>query len=636
MNNYGFDIGSALHNKVLTAFKDRLKLAQSGHSKRTDKWKTNEDMLKAYVPETDNDRLRSTARKVDGTPQYTTIEVPYSYALMLTLHTYLTSTFLSRTPILQMSGRHGESQQAEQAVEALLDYQIMSGNNLPVLYIWLLDPLRYGHGVIGQYWDEEQIAVSSRVPVARKFLGADIPGTEKMETLQQVVRGYVGTRLYNIRPQDFFHDPRLPFWRMQEGEFCIRYDQIGWSAAKQRERNGIYFNMELAAKSLKEPSFRDTGSSRTNLANGASIDQTILKDSAGNPTRLNIHEFYWEIIPKDFELGNGDRAEKWVFTIANESVVIGCQPLGLLHNKWPFDGLEYEIGGYELFNRSVLEVSKTLNDTLTWLFNSHFFNVRKTLNDQFFVDPTMISMEDMEDPNPGRLVRLKPAAYGKPVDQFVKQFQTVDVTRQHVQDSGFVADLMQKLLGANENLMGNTQGSRHTATEVRSATANAVNRIKTVCEWMSATGFAPMATKMLQVSQQMYDEERKFRIVGDLTQWGEKFITVTPDQIAGFYDFVHVDGTMPIDRYAQANLWQQLLGGVAQLPQIMGAYDMPKIFAFVAQLAGLKNINQFRIQVLPDNTMQNSIAAGNSVPLEAVQMGNQNEPGQIPGMGATG
>ena len=636
MNNYGFTPGSELHTRVLSAFRDRLRLGRNGHAKRNALWSQNEDMLKAYVPESDNDALRKQSRKDEGTPQYTTIEVPYSYALMLTLHTYLTSTFLSRTPILQMSGRHGESQQAEQAVEALLDYQITSGGNLPALYIWLLDPLRYGHGVIGQYWDEEQIAVSARVPVARKFLGADIPGTETMKTIQQVLQGYVGTRLYNVRPQDFFHDPRLPFWRMQEGEFCIRFDQIGWSTAKTRERNGVYFNIEAAAKSMNQPGYRDPGSARTSLANDSTVDQSILRDADGNPSRLNIHEFYWEIVPRDFNLGDGEIAEKWVFTIANETTIIGCQPLGLLHNKWPFDGLEYEVGGYELFNRSVLEVSKTLNDTLTWLFNSHFFNVRKTLNDQFFVDPSMVSMEDMEDPNPGRLVRLKPAAYGKPVDQFVKQFPVVDVTRQHVQDSGFVADLMQKLLGANENLMGNTQGTRHTATEVRSATANAVNRIKTVCEWMSATGFAPLATKMLQSSQQLYDMERKFRIVGDLTQWGERFITVTPDQIAGFYDFVPVDGTMPIDRYAQANLWQQLLGGVAQLPQVMGAYDMPKIFAFVAQLAGLKNVNQFRIQVLPDAQMQQQITAGNSVPLEAVSMGNSNEPGQIPGMGATG
>lgn len=636
IDNYGFDIGSEKHRRILTAFQDRLRMGRTGHNLRTTQWSKNEDTMKAYVPESDNDALRKQSRTLDGTPQYTTIEVPYSYAMMLTLHTYLTSIFLSRTPIVQVSGRHGEDQQAEQSIEALLDYQITTGGNLPALYIWILDPLRYGIGVVGQYWDDEQIAVSTRLPVARQFLGQAIPGTEKMETIQQLVRGYSGTRLFNVRPQDFFHDPRVPAWRYQEGEFCFRFDQIGWSKAKERESNGVYFNLDEAAKNSTQPRFREMGSPRTHLANDTFIDQSILKDSKGNPTRLNIYEFYWEIIPFDYGLGDGKKPEKWVFTVANEQVIIGCQPLGMLHNKWPFDILEYEIGGYELYNRSVLEIAQTLNDTLTWLFNSHFYNVRKTLNDQFFVDPTMIEMRDMEDPNPGRLVRLKPAAYGKPVDQFVKQFPSVDVTRSHVQDSGMVADLLQKLLGSNENLMGNTQGSRHTATEVRSATSNAVNRIKTVGEWMSATGFSPMAQKMIQMTQQMYDDDRKFKIVGDLTQWGQKFINVTPDQISGFYDFVPVDGTMPIDRFAQANLWQQIMAGMAQMPQLLAAYDMPKIFAFVAQLAGLKNINQFRLQILPDAQMMQQAQSGQSVPLESVTAGNPNEPGQVPGVGATG
>lgn len=634
--NYGLDVGSQRHRDIISAFTKRLRLADSGFNQRSKAWAENEDTMKAYVPADDDEALRK-ADKKRGNPQYTTIEVPFSYAMMLTLHTYLTSIFLSRTPILQVSGRHGETQQSEQCMEALLDYQVTSGGNLPPLYIWILDPLRYGVGVIGQYWDEEEIAVSKRVPVARSFLGSPIPGTESMKTIQEIIKGYEGTRLYNVRPQDFKPDPRVPIWRFQEGEFVIRYEQIGWNKAKDRERAGMYFNLDAVAKAApSNPRYRDTGSPRTTLPDNYALEGTNLNDKSGNPTRLNIHEFYWEIIPSEWGMGDGKRMEKWVFTIANETIVMGCQPLGMLHNKWPFDVLEYEVGGYELFNRSVLEVAQPLNDTLTWLFNSHFFNVRKTLNDQFFVDPTMIEMRDLEDPGPGRLVRLKPAAYGLPVDQFVKQFPTVDVTQQNMRDTGMVSDLMQKLLGANDNLMGAVQGSRHTATEVRSASSNAVNRIKTVGEWQSATGWSTLTAKMISMSQQLFTAERKFRVVGDLSQWGEKYLMVTPEQIAGAYDFVPVDGTMPIDRYAQANLWQQLLAGVAQQPAIMQSYDMPKIFAFVAQLAGLKNITQFRVQAVPDAVMQARAQSGQSVPLENVAPGNPSEPGQIPGMGATG
>lgn len=625
------------HKKLMQAFGDRIKIGRSGLSQRLVKWKENEDMLKAYMPASDNDTLRKTARKA-GTPQYTTMEVPFSYAMMLTIHTYLTSIFLSRDPILQVQGRHGESQQAEQCIEALLGYQLTTGGALPFLYVWLLDPLRYGHGVLGHYWDEETISSTQRVQEPITFLGLPIPGQMKWAERIIQTRGYVGARFFNVRVQDFMHDPRLPLCRFQEGEFVIRWDQLGWNRVVERKASGTYFNVEEAQKGagtgVGAAQNRDQGSSQTMLPQNAWLDQQLFSADGKSPARLNIHEFYFELVPADYGLGVSKLPERWVFTVANERVIIGAQPLGLYHNKWPFDVLEYEIGGYELFNRSVLEITKTLNDTMTWLFNSHFYNVRKTMNDQFIVDPSMVEMRDLEDPNPGRLVRLKPAAYGKSVDSVMKQFATQDITRAHMQDTEMVSEIMQRITGANDSVMGAVNaGGRKTATEVRTSSTFGVNRLKTIGEYWSATGWAPMTQKLIQTSQQMYDTERKYRILGDLSQWGERYINVGPEQIAGFYDFTPIDGTLPVDRFAQANLWQQIMQGMTKMPQVLQAYDMPKIFAFVAQLAGLKNIQQFKVQVLPDSVMQARLKAGNSVPITE---GNPMEPGQIPGVGPTG
>jgi len=633
-SNIEIPYGSPKHTQLLNAFKTRLKLARSGISQRSQKWKENEDMLKAYMPASENDELRKAARKA-GQPNYTTIEVPYSYAVMLTLHTYLTSIFMSRSPIIQVNGRHGESQQAEQCIEALLDYQVGVGGAMPIFYVWLLDPLRYGHGVLGHYWDEEMISTTVEVEEPVTFLGIEIPGRKpkKVRTTQQV-KGYCGTKFYNVRPQDFLFDARVPLMHFQDGEFVIRFTQLGWNRAVERKAAGQYFNMEEARASHTHADYRDMGSSQTHLPNNGWLDTQLFDVDTKNPAILNLHEFYFELIPSEYGLSQSDLPEKWVFTVANERVIIGAQPLNFLHNKWPFDVLEYEIGGYELYNRSTLEITKTLNDTITWLFNSHFYNVRKTLNDQFVVDPSMIEMRDMEDPNPGRLIRLKPAAYGKPVDAFVKQFQTVDVTRSNMSDTEAVSQLMQRVTGATDNIMGQVNSSgRKTATEVRGSTEFGIGRLKTVAEWWGCTGWSPMTQKVIQTTQQMYDQERKYRICGDLSQWGERYLNVTPDDIAGFYDFVPVDGTLPIDRFAQANLWQQIMAGLYKAPDLMAQYDMPKMFAFVAQLAGLKNISQFKIQVTPDMQMQQSIAAGNSVPIAE---GHAVEPGQIAGLGPPG
>lgn len=623
---------SELHRKIIAAFQHRKQLADQERSKRVAKWAENEEIQQAYIKETENDAIRDDARS-QGQPQYTTIDIPYSYAMMLTLHTYVTNIFLSRSTIFQLMGRHGESEHSVLGMEALLDYCLVSGRNLPQLYVWLLDPFKYGAGIIGHYWDREEIAITQRRMQPDMFLGEPVPGTETEVVEQTIVPGYEGIRLYNVRPQDFYHDPRVPFLRFQEGEFCIRYQKISWSKVKQREQAGFYINIDRAKRLRPSNSDRDRGSPQVTLPVDDDYRDSNRSPDQDHPDFLNSYEFYWDMVPKEWGLGSGERTEKWVFTIAENNLIIGAQPLGLLHGRYPFDVLEFEVNGHSLFNRSVLEVAQPLNQTLTWLFNSHYFNVRKAVNDQFFVDPTMIEIRDLEDPNPGRLVRLKPAAYGKPVDQFVRQFPVMDVTQNNMKDATIVAELLQKLVGANDTMMGSTESSRNTATEVRSAMGHAQSRSKTTAEWFSATGFSSLAQNMIQTTQQLYSSTQKYRIVGDLALYGKKYIEVTPDSITGFYDYVPVDGNAPIDRFAQANLWQQLFMGMAQYPGVLQEYNVAGIFAYVAQLAGCKNINQFRINVMSDEQIMQQVQRGNMAPISP---NNLQEPGQIPGMGATG
>jgi hypothetical protein len=54
-------------------------------------------------------------------------------------------------------------------------------------------------------------------------------------------------------------------------------------------------------------------------------------------------------------------------------------------------------------------------------------------------------------------------------------------------------------------------------------------------------------------------------------------------------------------------------------PQVAMQYDVGKIFAWMAQLGGLKNINQMKLQaqVVPDAQLQQQAGAGNVIPLRA-------------------
>lgn len=636
--------GTEKHRKISAAVWDRLRISQDEYDSRFADMLKMEKQFSAYVPERDVDKQRKDKKDDTGERDYTDVEIPYSYALLMTAHTYYTSVFLSRNPALQVQGRHGESEQQTQAMEAMLDYQLSVGANLPPLFVWLLDPGRYGYGIIGHYWDKEYVTTREYVEEIPTFLGLPIPGAKpKRVAVTKTTPAYQGARIYNVRPQDFFPDPRVSLGNFQRGEFCGRYVEIPWHELVQGERGGRYFNVD-ALKAAQEATISgNVGSSTRDRGAEDILDFMKLPDNgvtgfAGMEIPSGIvkgHEVFVRLYPNEWGLGPEDMCEVWVFTRSQTGIVFGAQPLGMFHGKFPFDVLQAEPEMYSLFSASMLERIKPMSDAMSWLLNSHMYNVRSVLNNQLVVDPSRAVMKDLENPNAGKIIRLKPAAYGQDVRSIISQLQVGDVTRGHLSDMQMFEQITQRVLGVNDNVMGMVNaGGRKTATEVRSSTSFSVNRLKTTCEWFSATGFAPLTQKLIQMTQQMYDQEQKFRIVGDIGALAPNFAMVTPETIAGFYDFVPVDGTLPIDRFAQANLWQMLIGQIRNFPQLMQGVDVVKLFGWVANLAGLKNFNQFRLQVVPDMLLQQQAQAGNVVPLRGAPP-QLTEPQQIPGMGQT-
>jgi len=605
-----------LHRFILDAVLRRRDFSQDKMRERHAAWRRNEENFIAYMPEKDVDKQRRNLREVSGEPQFTTLRIPFDYAVLMSAHTYWTSVFLGRSPVLQYEGRTGSSEDGVLAIEAMMGYQTNVGRMLPNWYIWLLDVGKYGLAIAGSHWDREKIVVNREIDVPDSFLGVDL-GTAQTEMKRFVMDGYQGNRLYNVRPWDFFPDPRVTVQRMQEGEFCGRYTQVGWNAIAKGTANGRYFNVDILRNMRHSAAdIRDRGSEKIVLPFGP--NEGVSRLDIIDMNSVDLLEMYIELIPRDWGLGSSSFPEKWVFVIANDRVVIGAQPLGDYHNKFPFYILEYEPDGHAMFKRSLLEIVGPMTDVITWLINTHFYNTRKSLNDMFVVDPTKIVLKDLKDPSPGKIIRLKEEMYGQDVRNAIWQFPVNNVTQQHLADTEILGSLIQRVSGVNDNIMGllNT-GGRKTATEVRTSSTFGINRLKTVAEWFSATGVNDMSQVLLQTTQQHYSGREKLRLAGDffLHQGAQKWLEVSPNDIQGFYDFVPVDGTLPVDRFAQVSMWTNLLQQMSTSPQVLQQYDLGRIFAWIAQLGGLKNIHRFKIQVQePEELLQQS-QAGNVVPI---------------------
>jgi len=610
---------SPLHKKLCAMIQSRIKLAQKDQTEQQTIWRKAEERTLAYVHESEADAVRRNKRDNAGKPTYTTIQLPYSYALLMSAHTYWTSVFFGRSPVHQYSGRHGESEMQVQAVEALIDYQMEVGRILAPYYIWFYDAGKYGMGVLGEYWEVEKIAYGQLAEMPD-------PQTGVMSLFQATVEleGYRGNKVYNVNPFDFWTDPRVPKKNFQEGEFCFVLKRMIWNDVVQRTAGGYYMNTadlrhNASAKHTTENSQQLKRPDWTSMEVSSDWDDNGRNTEAKHPSTVFAYEFYVSLIPKEWGVGPESFPQKWCFTITeNFALIIGACPLGLMHGRFPFAIIEPEVEGYAANARGIPEIVAPLQNTMDWLINSHFYNVRQTLNNQFIVDPSKLVLKDVESGEPGFIWRLRPEAFGTDIRSIFTQVPVTDVTRQNMTDLQQMFGLGERTLGINDQIMGvlNT-GGRKTATEVRTAAGFGTNRLKTNTEYMSAMGFSSHSMRLVQNSQQFYDGAQKLKIVGDLAMGaGPRFMEVSPDMIMGFFNFSPVDGTLPVDRMAQANLWKDMMGSLRMMPpQVAMGYDWVKIFSWVGSLAGLKNINQFKVQVVPDGSMDAQVQAGNVIPM---------------------
>lgn len=585
---------SELHKKVYEALDARVKLAEQGMNTLQAAWDKVEKMCAFYVKESELDGVRRTQRDA-GVPQYTTVEIPYVYAQTLAAHTYITSVLLGRRPIWEVQGSHGEAENSVFAVETLLDYQVRMAAMEPVYYVWLWDALKYGIGIICEYWKEESYNVSHFEEVPVRVDGIAIPDKFETQRVIETVEGYKGNTIFNVRPYDLIGDPRVPLSQVDKAEFIGRKIEMLWPEFVQGVAAGRYFNKEAAKKVFRGANYRErheaTGINLPKVDYSGTNEAAMLHPARGYEMEVNL-------IPSMWGLGSSSLPEKWCFTVLDK-IIVEAVPLNRRHNRFSYSIIETEVEGYNFVKRGMLEVGTSLNQVLNWLVNSHFYSVRKTLNGDIVYDPTMVSQTDVLDPQPGRRIKLKPEAYGRDVRSAIHNLTLGgDVTQSHLADTNYVGMMLQRLLGVSDTTVGvPQQGGRRTATESRIASAGSVGRMKTVAEYMGAMGVRPHVQKLIMNTQQLYSEERIFRIAGDSLLNGQQVMRIKREDLQGGFEYVPVDGNLPLDRYAVVAMWGNLFAQVKNLPQVMAAYDMGRIFEWVAQQGGIRNIRQFKVQV---------------------------------------
>ena len=609
--------------RIITFIRHHFQMADRVVGARSDKWNDVEDRWRAYIVPSE----RSDQSGKLTYPWEETVIIPYTYALGQAICAYLYTIFMSQNPLQQLQPAASDYVKAADRMELVLDHYARQMGAPLLLWGWILDAIKYGVGITKTLWQTEVNRIPTQIRTPVSLLGIPL-GTTNQTVMRDMIT-FDGPRSWCTDPWMWFPDPRMPVARFQEGTFCGELQWVSWMYLKSLEKSadnpdGVYEDVDEIPRWGYSQALSVYRQSRRLMAMG-------LPDLFQEPTYLKdrgfvlLEELWARIIPSDLGLGSGSRPEMWVFTCANRQKIIRKERVRDSHGKFPYSVWEYSPDMHTTQNPGMPEVVMPLQDFADWLFNSHIENTRKALNNEFIVDPQRIYMEDITNPAPFRIIRLRPEYMGTNVQDAIFQLPVQDVTRNHLQDVQMIFDLMQRTSAALDALMGVPSARRKTASEATGTFQLAANRLKVLVQLMSTEGFVPWTKLQVALIQQWMTDALMVKIVGarqaeDTVGMAEgSLIEVNPEDILGEFFFPVHDGSMPIDPVRTSESWERIMGGMAKIPPLMAQYDIGKVFERAVRTLGVRNIEDFKIKarVMPDGQVQQGVQRGNLIPAGA-------------------
>jgi hypothetical protein len=621
--------GSEAHNKIKAEVLLRAQESYSIMSKRHSSWNSIDNMLEAYIKP---DELEKKLKANDARKPVS-IVVPHSFAVLETILTYLVMAFF-QDPILQYDGAGPEDMVGAKLLELCVDSQMRRSQGALTLHTMFRDSIAYGIGPVVAGWKRSwgkrivKQDVTFLSNLAKRFGLSDKTTKKSIPTLL-----YEGMDLQNIDPYMILPDTNYPIHKAGNSEY------FGW--VEERSLNSLLeeelwpesdlFNVRYLKGYPQTSSQFTVNPSKRGFKYGLN-ERHAHATGTNSRTLINM---YVNLIPRDWKLTPSEYPEKWLFILADDTVVISARPLNLTHNSIPVVLASPDYDGYSAAPISRLETILGLQEVLNFLFNSHVANVRRAVNNMFVVDPSLVNMPDFDNPEGGLLLRIKRAQWGRGVEGAVTQLQINDVTKQNIIDAFSIMDMDQRVTGATDQMMGMMRkgGERHSATEARGTLVNAANRMERIAKITSLQAMQPLSYLVAYHTQQLMSEETYVNITGDwLEALGQEYdlsqgkVKVSPFDILVPFDVIPRDGSLPIDVSGISNSWIELYRMMSQNPSLMGGFKMVKIFMHIARLMGAKDISQFiqaggeqKIQTMNDEQVAQEQQKGNLVPVNSLQ-----------------
>lgn len=598
MDRLGVD--PKFHDNIRSHLLSRLKASETAMSKFYARWSVNEKKVQAYIDLPKYEQLLKDMNDTGSPPSPVSITFPYAFATLWTVVTYMVHTFTGRKPMFQVAASKSESVQSAKNMETVLQWNADATRMVSSLMQYFVDGELYGVAVVRCLW-KQKFSKRSRwksLEGVEKWLASAL-NKPVQERVRETALVFEGNEVVNVDPYMFFPDPNVPMNKVnKEGEFVFWRTYTGKHTLLEAQAAGQIKYVDRASGQM--PINQTTGDSARGRGFGGDSNPGLRTNNPGLANSYQVDQGSVVIIPAELGLGESKSPEKWLFTILNKDQIVQMEPLDLEHDMHPVAVTEPNTMGYGFGQMSLIDYIGPIQDTLSWLLNSHMHNVRSTINNSFIVNPAMVEMQDLRTPNPdGKIIRLKAAAMGMDVRQAVQQLAVTDVTANHMNDLGTFMKTGDAASGVSDNMRGiQDGGGRKTATEVRTSSEAGASRLASKAIAYSSQGLVDLTEQMSVNLQANMSAPVFLSIVGE--EGRDAPIEIKPDSVVGDFYYPTHDGTLPIDRVAMVDVWKEIMLAVAQDPELRKKFSLDKIFEFTAKLGGATNIESFKVQIAPE------------------------------------
>ena len=592
-------------DKTIVGYINNRMLA-SEHSMATNikTWLENEAQYNAELIPTAEDKDRK--RVAEDQPIYVPLRIPYTYAAVQTYLTYLLALFTKRRPMFQLLGRTTKDMPTAKEMEQVLHNNAINRGFVIQVHTWLRDAMIFNRGIMWRDWYKQ---TSKKVRVTQKqMLGVSVgePIRELVETLEDE-----GNDIFASSPYDTYFDPGVTMQQIQEGEFVARVYYKTWTQVLSMMEQKKYWDVRDRIPKSSSVSWKNRG----NAPRPGDSENDTTSYEHGRPAVEMIDKII-RLVPSEWKLGDSTFPEYWRIIVANGATVIWAEKLAIY--EFPCYVIEPDFDGRTLHTKGIVSMMQPLQEVLSWLINSHMDSVRKSINNKLIIDPSMVEWDDVVKNKP--YIRMSKRAQGKPASTAVHQLQMYDITKGHLQDLDVVTELLTRISAATENFMGIVnQGGRKTATEVRSANTLAGSRIEKTALVIGHQGWLPLTKGLVNGIQDNLTATMFYRDF--LGEDPTKLLEIDPQRLKdGHFNYPPIDPTIPVDRQAIAAAWGDLIGIIGQSEGLGQTYDVGKMLGEWAELSGIKNLENFKIQAVTGQPGGPNASDGIPVPINT---GNQ-------------